>query len=132
MSLPREAQDGRRELRRRALRRGLLAEFAAMALLRLKGYVILDSRYKISGGELDVVARRGDAIVFVEVKTRPTMAEALEAVTPQKRRRIGRAARVWLASHPHFSAMTLRGDAIFVVPWRWPRHMVCAIELDLG
>ncbi len=118
--------------RRAALWRGMIAERAAILVLRLKRYAILERRYQIQGGEIDIIARRGDTIAFVEVKARPTMEGALQSITPQKRRRICRAARVWLASHPYAAALTLRGDAVFVAPWRWPLHMVAAGALDFG
>ncbi|ACK49272.1 protein of unknown function UPF0102 [Methylocella silvestris BL2] len=118
--------------RRAALWQGRMAERAAILALRLKRYAILERGYRIHGGEIDIIARRGDTIAFVEVKARPTMDGALQSITPQKRRRICRAARVWLASHPYAAAMTLRGDAVFVAPWRWPHHVAAAVELDFG
>jgi len=49
-----------------------------------------------------------------------------------KRRRLSRAARIWLAANPWAAALTLRGDAVFIAPWRWPRHGIAVVELDLG
>jgi putative endonuclease len=118
--------------RSQAHRHGILAErFAAMAL-RLKGYRILNCRYRVKGGEIDIVARRADTIAFVEVKVRPSLAEAATSIDFIKRRRMSRAARVWLASNPWAAPFTWRGDAVYVVPWRWPRHGIAVIELDLG
>jgi putative endonuclease len=118
--------------RSRAHRHGILAErFAAMAL-RFEGYRILALRYRVKGGEIDIVARRADTIAFVEVKVRSSLAEAATAIDFVKRRRISRAARYWLASNPWAAPFTWRGDAVYVVPWRWPRHEIAAIELDLG
>jgi putative endonuclease len=108
----------------------MLAERAAIILLRLKFYSILARRYRIRGGEIDFVARRGDTIAFVEVKARSSLEEARSAITPVKRRRLSRAARVWLAANPYAAGFTLRGDAVFVAPWRWPRHLPAAIELE--
>jgi putative endonuclease len=108
----------------------MLAERAAIILLRLKFYSILARRYRIRGGEIDIIARRGDTIAFVEVKARPSLDEARNALTPVKRRRLSRAARVWLAANPYAAGFTLRGDAVFVAPRRWPRHAPAAIELE--
>ncbi len=118
--------------RRRAHGQGILAErFAALAL-RLAGYRILACRYRVNGGEIDIVARRGDAVAFVEVKARPTLEEAMTAIDAAKRRRLSRAARVWLVANPWAAVLTLRGDAVYLAPWRWPRHVIAAVELDLG
>ena len=84
------------------------------------------------GGEIDIVARRADTIAFVEVKVRPTLDEARVAIDAMKRRRISRAARTWLASNPWAAPMTFRGDAVFVAPWRLPRHETAVVELDIG
>jgi putative endonuclease len=116
--------------RRAAHGQGMLAERAAIILLRLKFYSILARRYRIRGGEIDIIARRGDTIAFIEVKARPSLEEARNAITPAKRSRLSRAARVWLAANPYAAGFTLRGDAVFVAPWRWPRHLPAAIELE--
>ncbi|MEJ0094436.1 MAG: YraN family protein [Methylocella sp.] len=116
--------------RREAHWRGLIAERLAEAVLRLKFYSILARRFRVHGGEIDIIARRGDTIAFVEVKVRPSLDEASSAITLAKRRRISRAARAWIAAHPSTAALTWRGDAVFVAPWRWPRHDIAAFELN--
>ncbi|MCI0468214.1 MAG: YraN family protein [Beijerinckiaceae bacterium] len=115
-----------------ANRLGALAERFAAVALRLKGYSILACRYRVQGGEIDIVARRADTIAFVEVKVRPTLDEARFAISETKRRRISRAAKTWLATNNWAAPLTWRGDAVYVAPWRWPRHEIAAIELDLG
>jgi putative endonuclease len=117
--------------RRRALRFGFGAESKAAWLLRLKGYRILARRFRSSGGEADLVALRGSTLVFVEVKAREEMANALETITPHQQRRIAAAARIWLARNPRDMALTLRFDAVFVAPARWPMHVVSAFEFDI-
>ena len=119
------------EDRRGANGQGARAENLAILLLRLKLYSILDRRYSVRGGEIDIVARRGDTIAFVEVKVRPTLDEARCAITSAKRRRLSRAARVSLAANPRATGLTLRGDAVFIAPWRWPVHLPAAIELEI-
>jgi putative endonuclease len=116
--------------RRRAHRFGLRAESIAALLLRVKGYQVLDRRFSAAGGEIDLVARRGATIAFVEVKARDGLETAAEAITEAKRRRIGRAARVWLARNPWAAAFNLRGDAVFVAPGRLPRHLAAAYRLE--
>jgi len=117
--------------RRRAHLFGLRAESIAALLLRLKGYQLLDRRFAAAGGEIDLVARRGETIAFVEVKARDDLNAAAEAITTAKRRRIGRAARVWLARNPWAAALNLRGDAVFVAPGRLPRHLASAYRLEI-
>ena len=117
--------------RRRAHRFGLRAESIAALLLQVKGYQILARRFAAAGGEIDLVARRGATIAFVEVKARDGLDAAAEAITEAKRRRIGHAARVWLARNPWAAALNLRGDAVFVAPGRLPRHLAAAYRLDL-
>lgn len=121
--------EGRR--RRRAHRAGHGAEWAALVYLRCKGYRILARRFLVKGGEIDIVAQRGETIAFVEVKMRATLDEARIAIAPIKRRRMARAARVFVSRHG-IDSRTLRADAIYVAPWRWPLHIPAAFELDLG
>jgi Holliday junction resolvase-like predicted endonuclease len=80
--------------RRQAFLAARRAEATAALFLRLKGYRILGRRYCIKGGEIDLIARKFDAIVFVEVKVRPTLAEAVMAIDTRKRQRMSRAASV--------------------------------------
>ncbi len=114
-----------------ALKSGFRAERIAALALRLKGYHILDMRFLAKTGEIDIIAQRGTTIAFVEVKSRSDWLAAMAAIDPAKQRRMSRAVRFWLAKHPWAARLTLRGDAIYVVPWRWPRHIVAALPLDL-
>ena len=114
-----------------AHRLGLRAETLAAVLLVLKGYRILARRYKAAGGEIDLVASRGDTVAFVEVKARPSMDEALGAIEHRQRRRVSQAARAWLSRNPWAATRVLRGDAVFIAPWRWPRHVIAAMELEV-
>ena len=69
---------------------GKLGEDLAVAELERRGYEILDRRYRRRGGEIDIIARDGPTLVFVEVKAREghQFGDAAEAVTRRKRRRI--------------------------------------------
>jgi len=75
--------------------------------------------------------RRGDVVAFVEVKARPGLNEAATAISEAKRRRVSSAARVWLARNPWAASATLRGDAVWVAPGRFPRHLPAAYLLDI-
>ncbi len=103
--------------------RGLVAEGIAAWLLRLKGYRVLATRYRTPLGEIDIVARRGEVLAFVEVKARPSVDAGLEAIAAEGYRRIEAAADLYLARHPRFAGFTLRFDLIVISPRRWPRHV---------
>lgn len=111
--------------------RGLAAETTALVLLVLKGYRPLARRFAAAGGEIDLVMRRGGTIAFVEVKARRELDDARTTIDAAKRRRLSRAARAWLARHPAAAGLTLRADAVFVAPRRWPRHLPAAFDLEL-
>ena len=127
----RSGAEQRTERRREAHLYGLRAESIAALLLRFKGYTILARRFVVSGGEIDLVARRGGSIAFVEVKARADLDNAAVAISATKRRRIARAARVWLTRNPWAAGMTYRIDAIFVARGRLPRHERDAYRLEI-
>jgi putative endonuclease len=119
-----------RASRRAAYRLGRWAEGLAAALLVGKGFTILARRYGGKGGEIDLVARRGRVLVFVEVKARGDLDVAALSITGEKRRLFARAARHYVARHPWAAGLTLRCDAVFLAPWRWPRHVPDAFPLE--
>jgi len=111
-----------------AFRVGLSAESRAAALLIAKGFRILARRFKSPVGEIDIVARRRQLLVFVEVKARASLDEAAESVNERQRRRIAAAAEAWLAAHPDDTIRDIRFDAILVAPGKLPRHIPAAFE----
>ena len=126
--MTRRGSDDESDRRRAAYRWGLSAETRAAWYLCLKGYRILARRFRGASGEIDLIARRGQTIAFVEVKARPGEAEALEAVDWRSRRRIEATALGWVARHPGFADFTWRYDIIIVRPGRWPRHLAGAFR----
>jgi putative endonuclease len=109
--------------RREAQKGGHRAEALAAFLLQLKLYRIRARRFKTPVGEIDLVAERGNMLVFVEVKQRgrgDDEATALEAVSQS---RISRAADFWRMRHPDEFGKDCRFDVIFLAPFRWPRHL---------
>ncbi len=118
--------------RKRAEKRGRRAEYLASVLLILKGYSILARRARTPSGEIDLIARRGKLVAFVEVKARATREQCLEAVRPAARKRIVRAAELWMARRPDLVGLDWRFDIVAVTPKRpipafsmsflWPTH----------
>jgi putative endonuclease len=88
--------NGARQNRQRAERSGRRAEIWAALWLRLKGYRILQTRYKTKLGEIDLIAKKGKAIVFIEVKHRRNAEDGLHSVTDFQARRIGDAAELYM------------------------------------
>ena len=84
-------------------REGKKGENRAAAFLRLRGYRILARNYRVPVGEIDLVAQKGQVLVFVEVKMRRGKAQGspLEAVSPHKVRRLSAAAACYLAAAPN-------------------------------
>ncbi len=108
--------------RQRAERGGRRAETLAAWWLRLKGWRILAIRARTPVGEVDLVARRGRTLAFVEVKARATDDDAGLALDDYRLRRVARAAEALAARYAR-ATDTIRIDAIFIVPGRWPRHI---------
>lgn len=72
--------------KRKALRKGAIAEYRAALALVLKGYRILAFRHRTKLGEIDIIARKGDLVACVEVKARATVESAVSAVSPTAQR----------------------------------------------
>lgn len=108
--------------RQKAEQRGRQAESVAAMWLRLFGWRIMARRARVPGGEVDLIARRGRTLAFVEVKARATGAAADMALDAHRLRRVAVAAER-LAHRYMRPGDDLRIDAIFVVPGRLPRHL---------
>ncbi len=115
-------------LRVEAERRGRLAEGAAALFLAMKGYRILSRRFRAREGEIDLVVwqrtpRPDGTVCFVEVKWRPTVEEAREAIGLKQRLRLARAAEAFLMRHAYLGSAVVRFDVILLAPAAWPRHL---------
>lgn len=102
---------------------GRRAEHIAALWLRLKGYRIVARNFRHGSGEVDIFARRGAILAAVEVKWRPSRAEAAEALQARQKHRIARAASVFWARLPDHDQVALRFDALLLAPWRLPHHI---------
>lgn len=107
----------------KAWKRGLNAEMIAACWLRLKGYRIIAQRLRTPVGEIDLICRRGDLVLVVEVKARKTLQSAMDAVSISQQKRIEAAADCWLARQPDYAGLALRFDLIAIRPWRAPIHI---------
>ena len=111
--------------RRAAERQGRGGEDRAALWLRMKGWSILDKRRKTPLGEIDLVARRGRLIAFVEVKWRRTAEQLDTAIDEYRLRRV--AAAVEAVAHEYATDdEDIRIDVILLAPGSFPRHIANA------
>ena len=102
---------------------GVWAEKYAAGYLVSKGYKILEERYKTQYGEIDLIIQKGNVIAFVEVKSRRSIEEALESITPKMRTRIGNAAQYYLSQNEEAIYCDLRFDVIAIKPPLFLAHL---------
>lgn len=107
-------------------KRGLWAETLCAWFLRAKGYRILEQRYKKTTGEIDLIARRGKKIAFIEVKARDKAEDAYYAINRRNRKRVTQTAQGFLAKHRQYDGFETRFDVMVVTRYGWPRHLVNA------
>ena len=112
--------------RKSAERAGRRGETLAALLLRLKGYRILETRHRSYHGEIDLIAQRGRRVIFVEVKHRRDLDDALEAVTDFQTDRIMASAEVYMNGlidrRPDMLNYETRFDIIVTGAKWWPVH----------
>lgn len=108
--------------RQRAERQGRSGETIAAWWLRLHGWAIVGQRVRTRRGEVDIVARRGSTLAFVEVKTRADAAGLGTAIDEYRLRRVIDAANSLLPRYGK-GAQEIRIDVILVRPWRLPVHL---------
>lgn len=108
--------------RQAAEKRGRGAETLACWYLRFKGWRILARRARVPGGEVDIVARRGRTLAFIEVKARASEEAAALALDSYRLRRVAVAAERLAPRYMH-NGDDVRIDAVFLVPHRLPKHL---------
>jgi len=103
---------------------GLWAESVAGMWLCAKGYRVLARRFKTPVGEIDVIVRRGTTLVFVEVKRRGAMNDALAAISAENAARVRRASEWWLKQNQQLAdKCDIRFDVVACAPYAWPKHI---------
>jgi putative endonuclease len=125
---PQQAPSAERQI---AFRAGISAESRAALLLIAKGFRILARRWRSPVGEIDIIARRRQLLVFVEVKARATIDDAAWSVTDRQRVRIIQAAQAWLARNADDRIQDIRFDAVLVAPGRMPIHIPAAFDASM-
>jgi putative endonuclease len=106
---------------------GARSEERAVAHLEREGYRIVERNYRCKVGELDIVARDGDVLVFVEVRSRrdSERGSAVDAVTWHKRNKVSRVARAYLAwrrprfDEARFDVVAITGDELVHIKDAW-------------
>ena len=113
---------GSKAERQRREQRGRDAEERAAEYLESRGYTILARRLRTPGGEVDLVARKGDVLAFVEVKARTSIGRGLHSLGERQAARIAAASEYFLAERADLAGSMLRLDLIVVTPGQPPAH----------
>lgn len=118
-----ENRGARTQERRTRHRLGTRAERIAVWFLRCKGYRILAVRARLPVGEIDIVAKKSGILIFVEVKARPTLHDAMIAISKRQQKRIVAASEGFVAQQAKWAKFDRRYDLIAIVPGRLPSHI---------
>lgn len=102
---------------------GARGEARAARALRARGYRIVEQNFRCRSGEIDIVARDGDALVFVEVRTRRSdrFGSAIETISAAKQKQVVRVARAYLAARRlspaacRFDVVGITGDELVII-----------------
>jgi putative endonuclease len=111
---------------------GLVAETQSANALVAEGWQVLGQRVRTAAGELDLIIERDGLLVFVEVKQRPTLAEAAYSLSRRQIERLMLAAEIWLAEHPGHGGQGVRFDLLLRDPKGQMRRVVDAFRLGMG
>ena len=115
---------------RRAHALGVAAEAAVSAALERDGWTVRARRRRTEAGELDLIAENDGLLAIIEVKARPTLADAAVALTERQRRRLLAAAEIVLAEHPEWGAKGVRFDLLLVDAVGAVRRIADAFRLE--
>ncbi len=100
---------------------GLIAEIIASWYLRLNFYQILSHRFKSPFGEIDIIAKKNNQIIFIEIKARKDIS-LMDFISKKQQQRINKAAEYFLIKHPKYQNYQIRFDAIIMNRFFWPKH----------
>ena len=107
--------------------KGHFMEKIACLFLMAKGWWPLKMNYVVGrgtgAGEVDLIMVRGKTLIFVEIKYRKTLIQAMEAISIQNQVRVAKTSAVFLQQHPQYQKYQIRYDAVLMAPRRWPKHL---------
>jgi len=107
--------------------KGHFAEKIACLFLMLKGWWPVQLNFVVGrgtgAGEVDLIMVRGRTLIFVEVKYRKTLIQAMEAISIQNQVRVARTSAAFLQKYPQYKDYQIRYDAFLMAPHRWPKHL---------
>lgn len=110
---------------------GYFSEWIAVIYLIFKGYRIVGRNFKNPLGEIDIIAKKGDTLIAIEVKSRHDKNSQIgDVVTERQRKRIINGMRWFLSSNPKFTNFAVRFDVVLVKPFSFPDHLVNAYYID--
>jgi putative endonuclease len=101
---------------------GIAAELIAAAILIMKGYRIVRRRYKTKFGEIDIIAKKSNMILVVEVKARSSKIIVEEVLNKNQIHRIKNAVQFFISQNANFQNLDVRFDFIEVNKFLFPRH----------
>lgn len=110
--------------------RGVAAEQRACTALELDGWSVLARRLRTAAGEIDIVAERDGLLAFIEVKARPGLVAAANALGPRQRARLLAAGEIALAENPGWGRAGVRFDVLLVDDAGRVRRVVDAFRQD--
>jgi putative endonuclease len=115
------------DMERSTIEVGSWAEETATQLLLTRGYAIIERNFRCRAGELDIIARDGDILVFVEVRSRANAdhGHAAEMIGPRKQRQVARVARLYLGVRSpsyeeiRFDVVAITGTDVVLIQDAW-------------
>ena len=107
--------------------KGIISELIACIFLFFKGYKILKRRYKTHFGEIDIIAKKGNNLIAVEVKTRKNKKLAIEAIREHQINRIYKTLNYFISKNPQFINCNIRIDILLVMFNNFPIHIINVI-----
>ena len=102
---------------------GIFSEYLVIIFLSLKGYQVLKRRHKSYFGEIDIIAKKGDTLIMIEVKARKIINSIEEVLSRNQQNRITEAACDFFAKNKKYQNLGIRFDLIIVKPFSAPLHL---------